>query len=444
MRICFILSSIHFYYERRFKLKKNKKLSRLVGVLLALILAFGVMVTPALASENTEYTVFISFEGFNIGHGFYIEPTAINIAPGTTAWDASSALLTQAGYEYSLNDWGFLDRIHGFHPGDPVNPPSFITIELTYGPEDGSLGAFDYSTYSGWQFTVNHTMADVGADSFVLADGDVVRWKFSVEGWGAELGLGMDQGFWTDPLYSHEDKTQLIRDISADGVDEATREAALAVIINPLATAEEIAAVFGAQDNEYENGKEYETEYDYEADYDYETDYDDETDYDADETADEIMFVWTNPFTDVSSNDWFYFYVASAYTNGTMTGTAPGMFAPNANLSRAMAVTILWRIEGNPVVEDENSFNDVRSGRWYTNAVNWAAANDLIAPAASFAPSQGITAEDFAAMLVAFDTVMWYGTVDVDYIFAEFAPGSVITRGEAAAIILRFFESMGQ
>ena len=176
-------------------------------------------------------TVYMSFEGFNLGHGFYIEPTQMQIPVGSTAMSATRALLTQLGHSYSLT-WG-LDRIYGVHPGGLPNPPSYITITLTPGPTDGSLGSGDYSSGSGWLNKINHTSPQVGADVLILSDGDVIRWKFSIQDWGGDLGM---PDHWEPALYEHADKTVLIRSLFVTGVDLTQRDAALAVIIDPLAT----------------------------------------------------------------------------------------------------------------------------------------------------------------------------------------------------------------
>lgn len=79
------------------------------------------------------------------------------------------------------------------------------------------------------------------------------------------------------------------------------------------------------------------------------------TDKDDDEdTIDEVDVPLTevpdveNPFADVGESDWFYGDVMYIYGKGLMNGTAPDMFSPDTNLSRAMIVTILWRLEGSP------------------------------------------------------------------------------------------------
>ena len=107
------------------------------------------------------------------------------------------------------------------------------------------------------------------------------------------------------------------------------------------------------------------------------------------------------PFGDEKSADWFYNDVKYVDEKGMMAGTAADVFAPNATTTRAMIVTILYRLEGSPAVTGTSSFVDVPAGQWYTDAVNWAAANQIVkgASAAAFAPNDSITREQMAAIL---------------------------------------------
>ena len=107
------------------------------------------------------------------------------------------------------------------------------------------------------------------------------------------------------------------------------------------------------------------------------------------------------PFGDVKSADWFYNDVKYVYEKGMMAGTAADVFAPNATTTRAMIVTILYRLEGSPAVTGTSSFVDVPAGQWYTDAVNWAAANQIVkgTSATTFAPNDSITREQMAAIL---------------------------------------------
>lgn len=107
------------------------------------------------------------------------------------------------------------------------------------------------------------------------------------------------------------------------------------------------------------------------------------------------------PFGDVKTADWFYNDVKYVYEKGMMAGTAADVFAPNATTTRAMIVTILYRLEGSPAVTGTSSFVDVPAGQWYTDAVNWAAANQIVkgTSATTFAPNDSITREQMAAIL---------------------------------------------
>ena len=107
------------------------------------------------------------------------------------------------------------------------------------------------------------------------------------------------------------------------------------------------------------------------------------------------------PFKDVKTADWFYNDVKYVYEKGMMAGTAADVFAPNATTTRAMIVTILYRLEGSPAVTGTSAFVDVPAGQWYTDAVNWAAANQIVkgTSATTFAPNDSITREQMTAIL---------------------------------------------
>lgn len=107
------------------------------------------------------------------------------------------------------------------------------------------------------------------------------------------------------------------------------------------------------------------------------------------------------PFTDVSTSDWFYSDVMFVYENGLFSGTDSRSFSPNASMTRAMLVTVLYRLEGEPVGTGSSSFSDVRSGSYYEKAVAWAAANGIVTGtgSTSFSPDAKVTREQLAAIL---------------------------------------------
>ena len=107
-------------------------------------------------------------------------------------------------------------------------------------------------------------------------------------------------------------------------------------------------------------------------------------------------------FIDINPKAWYHLYVDYAVTNGLFGGTSANMFEPETAMTRAMLVTVLWRYEGQPKV-DQNTFADVneKNGSWYIDAVAWAAANGIVNGVGNnrFDPDGKITREQMAAIL---------------------------------------------
>ena len=107
------------------------------------------------------------------------------------------------------------------------------------------------------------------------------------------------------------------------------------------------------------------------------------------------------PFTDVVAGTWYYGAAAYAYNNGLFAGMTPTTFAPNATMTRAMLVSVLWRLAGAPAPKAPNTFVDVPDGAWYTDAVTWAAENGVVSGigGSRFDPSGYVTREQTAEIL---------------------------------------------
>ena len=116
------------------------------------------------------------------------------------------------------------------------------------------------------------------------------------------------------------------------------------------------------------------------------------------------------PFTDVAEGDWFHDAVRYVYDNGLMDGVGDNQFAPNATTNRAMVVTILYRLAGEPAVSGDAAFTDVADGLWYTDAVLWAAQKGIVngISATEFAPSGDLTREQLAAILYRYAAYQGY------------------------------------
>jgi hypothetical protein len=123
--------------------------------------------------------------------------------------------------------------------------------------------------------------------------------------------------------------------------------------------------------------------------------------------------VIVNPvlFTDVKTGDWFYNAVRFAGDNNLFKGTTPTTFAPQTAMSRGMFVTVLYRLAGQPAAVSTSVFSDVPSNQYYTSAVIWANANNIVTGYdGKFQPDVLITREQMAVILYRYAAYAGYGT----------------------------------
>ena len=180
-----------------------------------------------------------------------------------------------------------------------------------------------------------------------------------------------------------------------------------------------------------------------------------------------------SPFTDVTAGAWFYDAVLYASGRELMVGTADATFSPNMPMTRAMLVTVLYRLEGEPTVTGRSSFTDVRSGAYYEKAVIWAAANGIVTgtDSTSFSPDAKVTREQLAAILYRYaqyrkldtdasaklnsftdaDSVSAYASEALGWAVSEslingasgkLMPKGDATRAQVAAILHRFVKNV--
>ncbi|MCL1810186.1 MAG: S-layer homology domain-containing protein [Clostridiales bacterium] len=147
-------------------------------------------------------------------------------------------------------------------------------------------------------------------------------------------------------------------------------------------------------------------------------------------------------FADVNESAWYVGDVMFAYENGLMNGTSenPMLFSPNANLTRGMVVTVLWRMAGSsdervPAAAGGGQFSDVAESAYYCQAVNWAAKNDIVTGigGGKFAPDANITRQDLAVVLMRYmNNAEINFVLTADYLF--FADDSQIADYANSAI----------
>ena len=161
-----------------------------------------------------------------------------------------------------------------------------------------------------------------------------------------------------------------------------------------------------------------------------------------------------------------------------MNGTGDHTFSPNGTTTRGMIVTILYRMEGEPAVTGTGGFADVPEGQWYTDAVIWAAANDIVTGYGDgrFGPDDPITREQMSAILFryaqykAYDVSVGEDTNILSYLdvadVSEYAisafqwacgsgvihgvtdatlvPQGTATRAQVATMLMRFCETVAK
>ena len=178
------------------------------------------------------------------------------------------------------------------------------------------------------------------------------------------------------------------------------------------------------------------------------------------------------PFTDADRNAWYHDGVHYCVEHGLMMGTSQTTFAPDIVTTRGMIVTILWRLEGSPIVGASLNYDDVRAEDWYGEAVRWADSVGVVTGYGNgkFGPNDTITREQMAAMLWRYT-----GSPRVDGSLSSFTDGAQTsswaqpamiwaveeglitgvgndrleprgqaTRAQAATILMRFAQNMAQ
>ena len=180
------------------------------------------------------------------------------------------------------------------------------------------------------------------------------------------------------------------------------------------------------------------------------------------------------PFVDVVKDAWYYPAVEYVYNNELMNGTNGGLtFEPNVNLNRAMMAAVLYNMEGGPACDKSGLFSDVADGMWYTEAINWAASNNIVSgmPDGTYAPNQALTREQMASVLYRYaeykgiktdaradlgkftdgsttsawatDVVQWAVAEKlINGVGTELQPKGTATRAQVATVLMNYCENV--
>lgn len=177
------------------------------------------------------------------------------------------------------------------------------------------------------------------------------------------------------------------------------------------------------------------------------------------------------PFVDVSKTDWFYNDVKYVWQHDIMNGVSDTKFAPETSMTRAMFVTVLYRLEGSPDVTGMATppFTDIgaKNFDWAYNAIVWAYNTGVTkgTSATTFAPGVAISRQEIVTMLYRYagspavsgspifgdssvisswarDAVQWAKSLGIvnGYPNGNFGPVNATTRGQMAAMIHRYMQ----
>ena len=179
-------------------------------------------------------------------------------------------------------------------------------------------------------------------------------------------------------------------------------------------------------------------------------------------------------FDDVPADAWFAEAVQYVYEHDLMTGVSENLFAPNAQMNRAMVAQILFNVEKPADTEAPAAFRDVAADQWYAKAVNWAVWQGYMSGygTGSFGPNDALTREQLVTVLWRYSGSPVMGDSSMLNTFSDAAmtsdyaqqamtwayaqgvisgnadgtlnPQGTATRAEVATILMRFYENMAE
>ena len=388
----------------------------------------------------------------------WVPTTTYALQENATVYDLFTEAMSDAGLRYIGAESNYVSTIYA-----PSCLGGYALSEFTNGKK------------SGWMYTVNGTHPNQGLKNWTLKDGDVVIWHYvndyshEVADWFNDpnypsLGNGTYYNGWlrAADIRPEQYVNELLGKILKVGKNGT---------VEPKLTFQHIgkSVTFTFKpDTGYKvkdvkvDGKSVGAV----------------TTYTVDKltVSTRIEVTFTNgklPFTDVRESDWFYDDVVFAYENGLFSGTSDTTFSPNTSMTRAMLVTVLYRLEGQPAVNGRSGFSDVQYNGYYEDAVTWAADNGIVngTSTSTFSPNVNVTREQMAAILYRYAqykkyntaassslngftdqaSVSGYATASLEWAVAEklvngsagkLMPTGNATRAQVAAILHRFVENV--
>lgn len=313
----------------------------------------GAVAPPTTPPEtNKDITVTVTVKADT---GYWLQNKSVTVDEGSTAYHAFVKALDGSGITQVGAENGYVES---------------MTKNGT------TLAEFTKGEASGWLYKVNETLPDVGLTDYTISDGDSIVWYYT-EDWTKDPQASSG----SSPLpETAMDKVEAL----IDKIGTVTADSGQAI----QAAREAYDKLTDAQKKLVEN-------------------------YDVLKKAEAAYAALTSalPFTDIADH-WALEAIQYVYEKDLMNGVSDAVFAPNKALNRAMLATILYRMEGSPIVTAANPYSDVAADTWYTDAVIWASENGIVNGYGSgkFGPTDNITREQLAAMLLRYSDYKEYDT----------------------------------
>lgn len=188
------------------------KAKKIVAGVSAAALAALTLSFAAAADEPTGYVSFTAVKSV-IGQGFTVEPINVPLFEGDKGVDIVKRAVGDDGVVLTESDYGAY--ITGFTDADTgAEIPAEVAAvcpEMNKRNNEGYLSAFDYTAESGWSFFINGEYAQVGIVDYEPQNGDVLEFRFTVYGYGADLGIDNSEWGGAAALTEQVDASELIK-----------------------------------------------------------------------------------------------------------------------------------------------------------------------------------------------------------------------------------------
>ena len=361
----------------------------------------------------------------------WISQKSYTVDAGSTVLDVFEMALTDADLTWENDGGNYISEING-------------------------LAEFDNGSLSGWMYTLNGSYPDLGVAEQTLKNGDKIIFHYT-DDYTQEKGSEK----WDSVSSDGSTKTYIVKFETNGGntIKSQTLEK------NEKVEEPNVPAKDGYTFVGWYTDKALTQEYD----------------FDTKVTKGFTLYAkWekkaafdASTFADVAKDAWYYDSVRYVYENGLMQGS-DGNFDPDGSMTRAMIVTVLYRLDGVVQTEKNSGFTDVADDAWYADAIAWAAENGIIVGISEteFAPDANITREQLAAVIYRYAKFKGYdisaaaslgGYADADaiseYALDAFAwavgeklikgtdettisPKMTSTRAHVATILMRFCENI--